>query len=119
MEADRREFIKAAGAAALTTSIFTGRVRGANDRVAAGFIGMGKMGRSNLSIAMTQENLEPVAVCDIYQRNLDWAVRDSKNKAKPVKDFREILADKSIDVVCIATPDHWHPYMMVEACKAG
>ena len=39
--------------------------------------------------------------------------------SKPVKDFREILADKSIDAVCISTPDHWHAYMTVEACKAG
>ena len=38
---------------------------------------------------------------------------------KDVKDFREILADKSIDAVCISTPDHWHAYMTVEACKAG
>ncbi len=116
---DRRDFLKSAGAAALTTSLFTGKVRGANDKVAAAFIGMGKMGRSNLHIAMNQENLVPVAVCDVFQRNLDWAVRDSKNQAKPVRDFREILADKSIDVVCISTPDHWHAYMTVEACKAG
>ena len=38
---------------------------------------------------------------------------------KAVKDFRDILADKSIDAVCISTPDHWHAYMTVEACKAG
>jgi len=116
---DRRDFLKSAGAAALTTSLFTGNVRGANDKVAAAFIGMGKMGRANLQIAMYQENLVPVAVCDVFQRNLDWAVRDSKNQAKPVRDFREILADKSIDVVCISAPDHWHAYMTVEACKAG
>ena len=36
-----------------------------------------------------------------------------------MKDFREIIADKSIDAVCISTPDHWHAYMTVEACKAG
>ena len=115
----RRDFLKTAGAAAFTTSLFTGNVRGANDRVAAAFIGMGKMGRSNLGIAMRQENLVPVAVCDVYDRNLNWAVDISKGKAKPLRDFREVLADKSIDVVCIATPDHWHPYMTVEACKAG
>ena len=57
MEADRRDFVKAAGAAALTTNIFTGNVKGANGRVNAAFIGMGKMGRSNLGIAMKQENL--------------------------------------------------------------
>lgn len=116
---NRRDFFKVAGAAALTTNLFTGNVKGANDRVAAAFIGMGKMGRSNLHFAMRQENLVPVAVCDVFQRNLDWAVRDSKNQAKPIKDFREILADKSVDVVCISTPDHWHPYMTIEACKAG
>ena len=80
---------------------------------------MGKMGRANLGHAMKQENLVPVAVCDIFQRNLDWAVEGSKGQAKPYRDFREILADKSIDVVCISTPDHWHAYMTVEACKAG
>src|SRR5580700_8553105 len=115
---DRREFLKSAGAAALTTSLFTGKVRGANDKIAAAFIGMGKMGRANLHFAMGQENLVPVAVCDVFQRNLDWAVRDSKNQAKPYRDFREVLADKSIDIVCISTPDHWHAYMTVEACKA-
>ena len=42
---------------------------------------MGKMGRSNLSYAMKQDNLVPVAVCDVYQRNLDWAVKISKDQA--------------------------------------
>src|SRR5207244_1408447 len=65
----------------------------------------------------------------VYQPNLEKAIarsaRGSTNKpgsspaAKGIKDFRDILADKSIDAVCIATPDHWHPYMTVEACKAG
>lgn len=116
---DRRGFLKSASAAALTTSLFTGNVKGANDRISAGFIGMGKMGRSNLSYAMKQENLVPTAVCDVYQRNLDWAVQVSKDRAKPYRDFREVLADKSIDVVCISTPDHWHAYMTIAACKAG
>jgi len=115
----RRNFFKSAGAAALTTNIFTRNIRGANDKINAAFIGMGKMGRSNLHYAMRQENLVPVAVCDVFQRNLDWAVRDSNKQAKPYRDFREVLADKSIDVVCISTPDHWHAYMTVEACKAG
>ena len=121
MDKDRRQIVKA-GAVALTTNIFTAKLRGANDRPTAAFIGMGKMGRSNLGIAIKQENLQVASVCDIYDRNLNWAHEMAKKKfpeAKAVKDFREILADKSIDIVCIATPDHWHPYMMIEACKAG
>jgi predicted dehydrogenase len=115
----RRSFLKSASAAALTTSIFTGNLKGANGKVRAAFIGMGRMGRSNLGIAMKQDNLEVAAVCDVYKPHLDQAVEMTEGKAKGIKDFREILADRSIDVVCISTPDHWHAYMTVEACKAG
>ena len=114
---DRRNFLKTAGAA-FTTSIFTGNIKGANDRIATAFIGMGRMGMSNLGFAMKQDNVEVAAVCDVYQPHLEKAVAASKG-AKGIRDFREILADKSIDAVCIATPDHWHAYMTVEACKAG
>jgi predicted dehydrogenase len=118
MDNDRRSFLTGA-AAALTTNLFTGNVRGANNRVAIAFIGMGRMGQSNLKIAMKQENVEPVAVCDVYQPNLDKSVEITNGKAKGIKDFRQILGDKSVDAVCISTPDHWHAYMTVEACKAG
>jgi predicted dehydrogenase len=66
--------------------------------------------------------VEPVAVCDVYQPALDKAVAAATKAGKTVKavkDFREILADKSVDAVCISTPDHWHAYMAVEACKHG
>jgi predicted dehydrogenase len=46
-------------------------------------------------------------------------VEEKGHKPRVYKDFREVFADRSVDVVCIATPDHWHAYMMVEACKAG
>ena len=84
---------------------------------------MGKMGRANLQYAMKQENVAVPAVCDVFQRNLDLAADYAKNHGAPnvksLRDFREVLADKSIDAVCIATPDHWHAYMTVEACKLG
>jgi predicted dehydrogenase len=117
-DSNRRDFLKTAGAV-LSASVVTSKVRGANNRITAAFIGMGRMGIGNLNVAMKQSGLEPVAVCDCYQPNLDAAVASSGGRAKAVKDFREILADKSIDVVCISTPDHWHAYMTVEACKAG
>lgn len=117
----RRTILKGAGAA-LTTSLFTGKVRGANDKISIGFIGIGAMGSSNLRYAMSLPEVAVSAVCDVYQPTLEKAVASAEkggHKAKPVKDFREILADKSIDAVCISTPDHWHAYMAIEACKAG
>src|SRR5580698_3104973 len=104
MDANRRTFVKSA-TAALTTQIFTGNVRGANDRISAAFIGMGKMGRDNLRWAMRQPNLVATAVCDVYDRNLEMAVGLTKGQAggqaRAVRDFHEILADKSVDVVCV------------------
>lgn len=117
----RRDFLKAAGATAFTTSIFTGNVKGANDRVTGGFIGIGVMGSENLAVAL-KHGVEVKAVCDVYQPHLERAgaiVARTGQKAKEVRDFREVLADESIDFVCISTPDHWHPYMTVEACKSG
>ena len=121
MNIGRRELLGAAGAA-FTTSLFTGRVRGANDRIAVGFIGLGAMGSGNLGYAMKVAEAQPVAVCDVYQPHLERAEAAAKKggfAVKAVKDFREILADQTIDAVCISTPDHWHAYMEVEACKAG
>jgi predicted dehydrogenase len=120
MQDHRRQFLKAAAAASpFTTNLFAGQVAGANDRHRLAFIGMGRMGRSNLGSARKQDNVEVAAVCDIYEPHLQKAVELTDGKAKAVKDFREILADRSIDIVCISTPDHWHAYMTVEACKAS
>ena len=80
------------------------------------------MGSGNLGYAMKVPEAQPVALCDVYQPHLERAEAAAKKggfDVKGVKDFREILADKSIDAVCISTPDHWHAYMTVEACKAG
>jgi predicted dehydrogenase len=121
---DRRDFLKAASTAGLTTSLFTGRMRGANDRITMGFIGIGMQGSGNLRNALAaKDQAQVVAVCDVYQPALEKAAAtvrsDSGSAPKEVKDFREILADKSIDAVCISAPDHWHALMTVEACKAG
>jgi predicted dehydrogenase len=118
----RRQVMIAANAA-LTTSIFTGRVKGANDRVAVGFIGLGAMGSGNLSYSMKVPGFQPAALCDVYQPALEKAEAAARRGGiegiRTTKDFREILADKSIDAICVSTPDHWHAYMTVEGCKAG
>jgi predicted dehydrogenase len=117
----RRDILAAAGTV-FTTSLFTGRVKGANDRIAIGFLGVGTMGTADLGYAMEVPELQPVAICDVYQPHRDRAAASAQKggfQVKAVADFREILADRSVDAVCIATPDHWHAYMTVEACKAG
>jgi predicted dehydrogenase len=121
---DRRDFLKAASAAGMTANLFTRRVHGANDRIALAFIGLGAQGMGNLRNALAaQEQAQVVTLCDVYQPALDKAIAAVRAQNGPdpktVKDFREILADKSVDAVCISTPDHWHAYMSVEACKAG
>ncbi|MBZ5593139.1 MAG: Gfo/Idh/MocA family oxidoreductase [Acidobacteriia bacterium] len=118
---DRRDFLRGVGAAALNSALNEG-ARGANDRISLGFIGIGVMGTENLQAAMAQPGIAVAAVCDVYQPHLERAAalaRKAGHQPKETGDFRQVLADPSIDAVCISTPDHWHPYMTVEACKAG
>jgi predicted dehydrogenase len=112
----RRAFLGTATAATAATAF------AANDKISTAFIGVGVMGSENLKAAMDQPGVAVSALCDVYQPNLERAValaRRSGHQPKEARDFRQVLADPSIDAVCISTPDHWHPYITVEACKAG
>lgn len=121
----RRTFLASAAAAASTTAraAQSGSSKlPANDRLSVAFVGVGVMGLENLKAAAAQPGVVVGAVCDVYQPSLERAealARSLGQQSKSVRDFREVLADKSIDAVCISTPDHWHPYITVEACKAG
>src|ERR1039458_1839930 len=104
MDTNRREFVVAAGSA-LATSIFTANLKGANDRIAMGFIGVGVMGQINLDLAMKQPGVQIAAICDVYRPNLESAVAAAAKEGhqpRSYKDFRDLLADKSIDAVCIS-----------------
>ena len=123
-EINRRDFMRRTGfgtAAGLAMSGIgpTGNVLGANDKVVVGVIGAGRQGRDDLQDFARQPDVEIAAVCDVYQPNLDLTMKDAGERAKPVKDFREIIDRKDIDVVIVGTPDHWHALPTVEACKAG
>ncbi|MEO7653681.1 MAG: Gfo/Idh/MocA family oxidoreductase, partial [Bryobacteraceae bacterium] len=59
------------------------------------------------------------AVCDIYEANLKAGLQVANTGAKSYSDYKEMLADKSIGVVVIATPDHWHAQMTIDAVEAG
>jgi hypothetical protein len=73
MRINRRNALAAAGGA-FTTSIFTGRVKGANDRITIGFIGIGMQGSGNLGNALAaKDKAQVVAVCDVYQPAMERA----------------------------------------------
>jgi predicted dehydrogenase len=96
----------------------TGNVLGANDRIRLGLIGCGRQGVDNMRHFMKQ-GVEVAAVCDVYEPNLQKGLEAAGGKAKALKDFRQVLDDKKIDAVIVATPDHWHALPTVMACQAG
>lgn len=119
---NRRTFVKKSSfsvAGTFATALSSQSVVGANDRLRCGFVGVGGMGRSNLRDFLLCENVEAVAVCDVWRHNVDRAVGMTEGKAASCNDFRQVLDRKDIDVVVISTPDHWHGFMATAACRAG
>ena len=120
---NRRDFFKRAAVGTASVSLAmsgasTGNVLGANDRVRLGLIGCGRQGVDDMKYFIKQ-GVEVAAVCDVYEPNLQNGLEAAGGKAKALKDFRQVLDDKEIDAVIVATPDHWHPLPTVMACQAG
>ena len=127
----RRSFLKTALAAGAAPLILPSRVWSAetkpNDKLAIGLIGMGKMNSGHLNDWLRRKDVQVVAVCDVdttRRENAKKTADDFYAKAgggtvAAHKDFRELIARKDIDAVCIATPDHWHAYIGIAAMKAG
>src|SRR5947209_16710884 len=136
----RRDFLKttAAGAAALSlTAASARRVFGANERIGVGFLGVGGRCQEHIKVVCKlrdeKQGVEPVAVCDVWDGNKEVQSDGGRglypsaekcglkpdDSAHVTKDFRRVLDLKEVDVVCIATPDHWHAKMSIEAAKAG
>ena len=115
----RRQFGKAAAAVWMTTAAGSRRVRGANDRIRLGFIGVGNRGDQVLDAFLVHQDAEVAAICDIYQPYVDFAVQKAGGHAIPLRDYRGLLDMKDVDAVVICTPDHWHALQMIHACQAG
>jgi len=118
----RRTFIKQSlgGSAALVASgwLPARRVLGANDRIHFGLIGGGDRGQQIFHAALRCDNVEAVAVADVYTRRLD-EVKQIVPGIKTYGDFRQLLDDKSVDAVLIATPQHQHALNFVPALQSG
>src|SRR3974377_1403615 len=111
-EPARSDFLKTAGGVAAASLL--PRAYAANDQISVAFIGVGVKGSENLKAAMAQSGVGVSAVCAGAQPTLERAAaiaRRAGHQPKEVRDFRDILADKSVDAICISTPDNWHPYM--------
>ena len=130
---DRRDFLRQAGAvgAALgaagsafgrSSSRASGRVIGANDRINVGVIGVGGRGYyvgGQFAKAGTEKgNCQVVAVADPYQKRVNRA-KDTFKVDSAYLDYREIINRKDIDAVVVATPDHWHARIALEAMDHG
>jgi len=122
----RRTFLhqtaRAAAAVAIAAPFVSrGRVLGANDRIGVGFIGVGGRGRSHVGtvqgLIQSGANLLITAVCDAYKYRLDEAAKISGGK--PYRKHTDLLADETVDVVCIATPDRLHVPQAIDAVRAG
>lgn len=118
----RRDFLKTAALAAGPAVI---SARGANDKINLGWIGVGTRGNAGIEWLHTAapNDVHFVAVCDTYQGYIARAKDRVKtiwgNTPQTYVDYRDLLADKSIDAVFIMTPEHLHHEMAVAALEAG
>jgi len=121
MPATRRHFLQSAATAGLYTSALAGQETKvpANDRVQVATIGLGGMGTEDTRSSTKVPGVELVAVADIYQGRLDHAKEVFGKNLFTTRDYREVLARKDIDAVIIATPDHWHSQISMDAMNAG
>src|SRR5258705_6563464 len=134
----RRSFIKktATAAAALSatglikTPVYgqsqapsPGRVIGANDRIAVGYIGVGSQGMVHVRTQKehaSENNIVQAAVCDVWQKRLDAARSFTGVEEKNAyRDYRKLLERKDIDAVLVATIDTWHAPVAIEAMESG
>ena len=141
---NRRKFIKQSVLSTAGLSIgnqvfsapFSQKVLGSNNKIRVGFIGLGNRGSQLLNWFMQNDDVEIAAFCDVYEpyisrdrslvskKYLEMGKVPKMNESlssnvKRYKDYRELLAQKDIDAVCISTPDHWHALQTIHSFEAG
>ncbi len=115
----RRRFVQAGAIAATAVAAGNPRVPAADEPIRLGFIGIANRGGQLLNATLPNQDVEVVALCDVYQPQLDkWGEKLGGDVAT-YRDFREMLAREDLDAVVIATPDHWHAVQTISACEAG
>jgi predicted dehydrogenase len=128
---DRRNFLKnslaTTGAAAVMAAQYRETLAALADKPAkrVGLIGTGWYGKCDLMRLIQVAPVEVVSLCDVDSQMLSGAAdmvaqrQASKQRPKTYSDYKKLLAEKDLDIVLIATPDHWHALPMIEAVKNG
>jgi len=116
---ERRDLFRAAGAAtiAMTASSYA-QVPGANDRMNLGVIGCGQRGLAVMGAFQENSAVQVAAVCDVYGNRTDAALQKA-TRARGFSDHRKLLESGAVDAVLIATPDHCHGPVTIDALNAG
>src|SRR5437764_14912984 len=115
----RRDFLKQAAIGTAAFMVYPpSRVLGANDRVRVGMIGVGGRGQELLKQVLAVPNAELVAIADIYTRRHAEAKAMAPN-IRTYNDHRQLLDQKDIDAVIVATPLHIHQPHFADTLAAG
>ncbi|MCZ2148457.1 MAG: Gfo/Idh/MocA family oxidoreductase [Bryobacterales bacterium] len=91
----------------------------ANGKIQVGVIGTGARSHELMQALMTVPGAQIVGVTDAYKGRVERALERVGNSARSYPSFKDILSNKSIDAVVVATPDHWHKSIVIQAVEAG
>lgn len=122
---NRRQFLQTSAAALAASVLPSPAADFADPRKRVGLIGCGWYGKADLFRLIQVAPVEVVSLCDVDKVMLSDTAdmvstrQASKKKPRTYSDYREMLKEKDLDAVLIATPDHWHALAMIEAVKAG
>src|SRR5437899_9709052 len=122
---NRRQFLQVSAASLALSAVGSYAAEFADQKKRVGLIGSGWYGKVDLLRLIQIAPVEVVSLCDVDKQMLAEAAdivasrQLSKKKPRTYSDYREMLREKDLEVVLIATPDHWHALTAIEAIKAG
>jgi len=123
----RRDFLKTVAGATATAPVLLRAQQtpiqpqtvSPNDRIGIALVGLGIRGQQDLRSALRVPGVQLVAVADVYDGRLTLAKELVGPQVFTTRDYREVLARRDVDAVVVATPDHWHTQLAIDAMKAG
>tara|TARA_A100000164_G_scaffold16409_2_gene13544 strand:+ start:5002 stop:6339 length:1338 start_codon:yes stop_codon:yes gene_type:complete len=127
MNETRRSFLKKTATASSATfvapTILSSKVFGSNDQINAAVLGVNGRGNNHISSLMNQKNVQVTTLCDPDMKVLDKRQKEFykkyNEKVSLEQDLRKVMDNKDIDVISIASPNHWHSLSVIWACQAG